>query len=77
MIYIICLQGISDQTTTRYLLIGLTQKQSPLDTKCCQGRGQIGTLTHCCTGMSQRDGKGREVGGGFRMGNTSTPMADS
>ena len=25
----------------------------------------------------QRDGMGREVGGGFRMGNTCTPMADS
>ena len=24
-----------------------------------------------------RDGMGREAGGGFRMGNTSTPMADS
>ena len=24
-----------------------------------------------------RDGMGREVGGGFRMGNTCTPMADS
>ena len=23
------------------------------------------------------DGMGREVGGGFRMGNTCTPMADS
>ena len=30
-----------------------------------------------CTGMSQRDGVGREVGGGFRMGNICTPMADS
>ena len=30
-----------------------------------------------CTGMTQRDGVGREVGGGFRMGNTCTPMADS
>ena len=29
-----------------------------------------------CTGMTQRDGTGREVGGGFRM-NTCTPMADS
>ena len=29
------------------------------------------------TGMTQRDGMGREVGGGFRMGNTCTPMADS
>ena len=29
------------------------------------------------TGMTQRDGMGREVGEGFRMGNTCTPMADS
>ena len=29
-----------------------------------------------CTGMTQRDGMGR-VGGGFRMGNTCTPMEDS
>ena len=30
-----------------------------------------------CTGMTQRDGMGREVGGGFRMENTCTPVADS
>ena len=30
-----------------------------------------------CTGMIHRDGMRREVGGGFRMGNTYTPMADS
>ena len=30
-----------------------------------------------CTGMTQRDGMGREVGGGPRMGNTCTPTADS
>ena len=30
-----------------------------------------------CTGMTQRDGMEREVGGGFRMGNTCTPVADS
>ena len=30
-----------------------------------------------CTGMTQRDSVGREVGGGFRMGNTCTPMVDS
>ena len=29
------------------------------------------------TGMTLRDGMGREVGAGFRMGNTCTPMADS
>ena len=30
-----------------------------------------------CTGMTPRDGMGREVGGRVRMGNTCTPMADS
>ena len=30
-----------------------------------------------CTGMTLRDGMGREVRGGFRMRNTCTPMADS
>ena len=30
-----------------------------------------------CTGMTLRDGMGREVGRGFRMGDTCTPMADS
>ena len=30
-----------------------------------------------CTGMTQRDGMGKEVGGGFRMGNTCISMADS
>ena len=30
-----------------------------------------------CTGMTQRDGTGRGEGGGFRMGNTCIPVADS
>ena len=30
-----------------------------------------------CTGMTQRDGRGREVGGGLRIGNMCTPVADS
>ena len=30
-----------------------------------------------CTGMTQRDGMGMEVGGGLRMGNTCKSMADS
>ena len=29
------------------------------------------------TGSTQRDGMGREEGGGFRMGNTCIPVADS
>ena len=30
-----------------------------------------------CTGMTLWEGMGRDVGGGFKMGNTCTPMADS
>ena len=30
-----------------------------------------------CNGKTQRDGMGREEGGGFRMGNTCIPVADS
>ena len=30
-----------------------------------------------CTGTTQRDGMGREEGGGFRMGNTGISVADS
>ena len=30
-----------------------------------------------CSGMTQRDGMGREVGRAFGIGNTCTPMADS
>ena len=30
-----------------------------------------------CTGTTQREGIGREEGGGFRMGNTGIPVMDS
>ena len=30
-----------------------------------------------CTGTTQRDGMGREEGGGFRMGNTCIPVAET
>ena len=30
-----------------------------------------------CTGTTQRDGMGREEGGGFRMGNACIPVVDS
>ena len=30
-----------------------------------------------CTGTAQREGMGRAEGGGFRMGNTCIPVADS
>ena len=38
-----------------------------------QDTGSLG-LVHW---MTQRDGMGREVGGGFRMGNMCTPVADA
>ena len=30
-----------------------------------------------CTGTTQRDGMGRDEGGGFRMGNACIPVVDS
>ena len=42
-----------------------------------QVRCRIQDARGWCAGMTQRDGTGREVGGGFRMGTTCTPMADS
>ena len=39
------------------------------------GRRAMTILTS--TGTTQRDGMGREEGGGFRMGNTCIPVADS
>ena len=37
-----------------------------------------GCLGHTgCTGMTQRDGMERVVGGGFRIGNSCTPVVDS
>ena len=35
------------------------------------------TGTRSNNGMTQREGMGREKGGGFRMGNTGIPVADS
>ena len=36
-----------------------------------------GVAVGWCTGMTQRDGMGREEGGVVRMGNTCIPVADS
>ena len=46
--------------------------------QCCnEHRCRIQDVWGWCTGMTQRDGMGREVGAEFRMGNTCTPMVDS
>ena len=39
--------------------------------------GSIQEAWGWCTGMTQREGMGREVVGGFRIRNTCTPVADS
>ena len=36
--------------------------------------GSIQDAQGWCTGMTWKDGMGREVEGGFRMGNTRTPV---
>ena len=45
----------------------------------CSVHGESMTLDArgWCTGTTQRDGMGREEGGGFRMGNTCVPAVDS
>ena len=47
-------------------------KESPVQIRCMR-QGARGWFT----GMTQREGMGREVGGGFRMGNTCIPVVDS
>ena len=46
--------------------------RSPVQIRCMRPGAQ-----GWCTGITQRDGMGKEVGGGFTMGNTRAPMADS
>ena len=46
--------------------------ESPVRVRC-----MIQDARGWCTGMTQRVGTGREVGGGFRIGNTYTPVVDS
>ena len=41
------------------------------------GRYTILDAWGSCTETTKRDGMGREEGGGFRMGNTCIPVADS
>jgi len=54
-----------------YNIIYETSRQSRFDARYWMlGAG-------ACLGTTQRDGMGREEGGGFRMGNTCMPVADS
>ena len=46
--------------------------ESPVQVQC-----RIQDARGWYTGMTKRDGMGREVGGGFKMGNMCTPVMDS
>ena len=52
-----------------YIIVCETDRQSRFDALRQGAQGW-------CTGMTLRDEMGREMGGGFRMGNTCTPVAD-
>ena len=47
-------------------------KKSPVQVRC-----RVQDACGWCTEMTQKDGTGREEGGGFRTGNTCTPEVDS
>ena len=53
-----------------YNIIYETNRQSRFEAR----YWMLGAGAH---GTTQRDGMGREKGGGFRMGNTCIPVADS
>ena len=58
------------------------QKEEPCILSCMKRVTSLGSMhdTGCLglvTGTTQRDGMGRGEGGGFRMGNTCIPVADS
>ena len=48
------------------------RNESPVQVQC-----KIQDVWGWCTGMTQRDGMGREVGGEFRIGNTCMPVVNS
>ena len=50
----------------------IIRNESPVRVQC-----RIQEAWGWCTGMTQGDGMGREEGGGFRIGNTCTPVVDS
>ena len=61
------LQKMGQRTKQTFL-----QNELPVQVRCT-----ILDAWSWCTGTTQRDGMGREEGGGFRMGNTCIPVADS
>ena len=62
--------GCSERIALKRVLSRVKQITSP-------GWMQETSARAWCTGKTQRDGVGREAGGGIGMGNTCKPMADS
>ena len=56
---------------------GSMQKKKKRNETPVQVRCRIQDAWGGCTGLTQRESMGMEVGGGFRIGNTCTPMAES
>ena len=73
--------ALSGWNGPNYLPIHITQTKSSFKqrswTNKLQHKLQMVSKHLKDTGMTQRDGLGREVGRGFRMGNTCTPVVDS
>ena len=65
-------KSIESVMPSNHLILCHMWNRSPVQVRCMR-QGAQGWYT----GMTLRDGMGREVGGGFRMRNTCTPMADS
>ena len=63
--------GWSERTTSKHVYYHMWNG-SPVHVQCMRQCAQ-----GWCTGMTQRDGMGREVIVGFKMGNTCKSMADS
>ena len=68
----ISLEGIMLNLKLQYFGHLMQRVDSPVQVQCT-----ILDAWGWCTGMTQRDGMGREEGGGFRMGNTCIPVVDS
>jgi len=63
--------GLFGRMALKYVLYHI-RNESPVQVRC-----RIQEAWGWCTGMTQREGMGREVGGVFRMGNTCIPVADA
>ena len=69
--------AVQDTMKTPWFVLSIESSIKKTIKRAVQARCTILDAWGWCTGMTQRDGMGREEGGGFRMGNTCIPVADS